>query len=108
MDKFKLGYIVGSLAKASINRRLALALARLAPPELELVEIPIRDLPLYCYDFDGRELWHRDLGPHIVPVCRKRLSNRPLCRACSSPSNWRGRRRFRRQSPKQLVPDSGS
>ena len=52
MDKFKVGYIVGSLAKASINRRLALALARLAPPELELVEIPIRDLPLYCYDFD--------------------------------------------------------
>lgn len=52
MDKFKVGFIVGSLAKASINRRLALALARLAPPELELVEIPIRDLPLYCYDFD--------------------------------------------------------
>lgn len=52
MDRYKVGYIVGSLAKASINRRLALALARLAPPELELVEIPIRDLPLYCYDYD--------------------------------------------------------
>ena len=52
MDTYKVGYIVGSLAKASINRRLALALAKLAPPQLELVEIPIRDLPLYCYDFD--------------------------------------------------------
>ena len=52
MDTYKVGYIVGSLAKASINRRLALALAKLAPPQLELVEIQIRDLPLYCYDFD--------------------------------------------------------
>jgi chromate reductase, NAD(P)H dehydrogenase (quinone) len=53
MDRYKVGYIVGSLAKASINRRLALALAKLAPPELELVEVPIRDLPLYCYDYDN-------------------------------------------------------
>ena len=52
MDKFKVGYIVGSLAKASINRRLALALAKLAPEQLELVEIPIRELPLYSYDYD--------------------------------------------------------
>ena len=52
MDQFKVGYIVGSLAKASINRKLALALAKLAPPGLQLVEIPFRDLPLYCYDYD--------------------------------------------------------
>ena len=26
---------------------------RLAPPELELVEIPIKDLPLYSYDYDA-------------------------------------------------------
>jgi chromate reductase, NAD(P)H dehydrogenase (quinone) len=46
------GYIVGSLAKASINRKLAQALVRLAPPALEMREIPIRDLPLYSYDYD--------------------------------------------------------
>jgi hypothetical protein len=47
------GYIVGSLATASINRTLAKALIRLAPPELEFVEIPIKDLPLYSYDYDA-------------------------------------------------------
>jgi len=47
------GYFVGSLAKASINRKLANALVRLAPAELVLTEIPFRDLPLYCYDSDA-------------------------------------------------------
>jgi chromate reductase len=50
---YKVGYLVGSLAKGSINRLLAKALARLAPPGLELVEIPIKDLPLYSYDYDA-------------------------------------------------------
>jgi chromate reductase len=50
---FKVGYFVGSLATASINRLLARALVRLAPPELQLSEIPIKDLPLYSYDFDA-------------------------------------------------------
>jgi NAD(P)H-dependent FMN reductase len=53
MTTYKVGYIVGSLAAASINRRLAKALIRLAPPELEFVEIPIKDLPLYSYDYDA-------------------------------------------------------
>ena len=52
MTAFTVGYFVGSLAKASINRRLAQALVRLAPPELQMREIPIRDLPLYSYDYD--------------------------------------------------------
>jgi len=47
------GYIVGSLAAASINRKLAKALVRLAPAGLALAEIPIRDLPLYNYDYDA-------------------------------------------------------
>ena len=46
------GYFVGSLAKNSINRKLATALVRLAPSGLEMREIPIRDLPLYSYDYD--------------------------------------------------------
>lgn len=49
----KVGYIVGSLAQASINRRLALALLRLAPAGLAFTEIPIRDLPVYNRDFDA-------------------------------------------------------
>jgi chromate reductase, NAD(P)H dehydrogenase (quinone) len=53
MTTFTVGYFVGSLAKASINRKLALALKRLAPPQLEMREIPIRDLPLYSYDYDA-------------------------------------------------------
>jgi chromate reductase len=53
MMTYKVGYLVGSLAKGSINRLLAKALTRLAPPGLELVEIPIKDLPLYSYDYDA-------------------------------------------------------
>ncbi|MCU1546059.1 MAG: phosphodiesterase [Homoserinimonas sp.] len=50
---YAVGYFVGSLSAASINRKLSQALIRLAPPELEFTEIPIRDLPLYNYDFDA-------------------------------------------------------
>jgi chromate reductase len=53
MSGFKLGYFVGSLASASINRRLAHALVNLAPRELEMKEIPFKDLPLYSYDYDA-------------------------------------------------------
>jgi chromate reductase len=53
MAAFRVGYFVGSLATASINRLLARALVRLAPPELDLTEIPFRDLPLYSYDYDA-------------------------------------------------------
>src|SRR5678809_1697251 len=53
MTTFTVGYLVGSLAKASINRKLALALKRLAPPQLQMREIPIGELPLYSYDYDA-------------------------------------------------------
>ena len=53
MSTFQVGYFVGSLAKASINRKLSRALVRLAPPELELREITFGDLPLYSYDYDA-------------------------------------------------------
>ena len=52
MTNFKVGYFVGSLSSTSINRKLATALVKLAPNELELREIPIRDLPLYSQDYD--------------------------------------------------------
>jgi chromate reductase, NAD(P)H dehydrogenase (quinone) len=53
MAKYKVGYFVGSLSSTSINRMLAKALVRLAPPGLELTEIPIKDLPLYSQDYDA-------------------------------------------------------
>src|SRR5690606_1023705 len=49
----KVGYFVGSLAKGSINRKLATALTRLAPEGLTLEEIPFDDLPLYSWDYDA-------------------------------------------------------
>lgn len=56
MSTYTCGYFVGSLAKRSINRKLANALVRLAPRELQLREIPIGDLPLYSYDYDTNYL----------------------------------------------------
>ena len=53
MTAFTVGYFVGSLARGSLNRKLAIALVRLAPQELTMREIPIRDLPLYSYDYDA-------------------------------------------------------
>lgn len=45
--------IVGSLRKDSVNRKLALALADLAPASLKLEIVEIGDLPLYNQDSDG-------------------------------------------------------
>ena len=53
MTEYHVGYIIGSLAKGSINRLLSKALIKLAPPELVFTEIPIKDLPLYNRDFDA-------------------------------------------------------
>jgi chromate reductase, NAD(P)H dehydrogenase (quinone) len=50
---YKIGYFIGSLATGSINRTLSKALIRLAPAELEFAEIPIKDLPLYSWDYDA-------------------------------------------------------
>lgn len=53
MTAFTVGYFVGSLARGSINRKLATALVRLAPAGLQMREIPIGELPLYSYDYDA-------------------------------------------------------
>lgn len=52
MPNYKVGYFVGSLSSTSINRRLAKALTLLAPSDMDMVEIPIKDLPLYSQDYD--------------------------------------------------------
>lgn len=53
MKRYKVGYLIGSLARESINRKLAKALIKLSPPNLEFTEIPFRDLPLYTPDYDA-------------------------------------------------------
>ncbi len=53
MERYTVGYFVGSLSSTSINRVLSRALIRVAPDDLEFVEIPIRDLPLYSQDYDA-------------------------------------------------------
>ncbi|MGO2053993.1 NADPH-dependent FMN reductase [Glutamicibacter sp. 287] len=52
MRQYSIGYFVGSLATNSINRTLSKALIKLAPENLKFTEIPIKDLPLYSYDYD--------------------------------------------------------
>ena len=52
MAKYKVSYLIGSLATGSINRKLAKALIRVAPHDLDFSEISFRELPLYSYDYD--------------------------------------------------------
>ena len=52
-DTLKVGYFVGSLTTATKNRLLSKALVRLAPPDLQMREIPFKDLPHYSYDYDA-------------------------------------------------------
>lgn len=53
MKTYKVGYLIGSIAKESINRKLAHALFKLAPAQLTFEEISYRDLPIYSYDYDA-------------------------------------------------------
>jgi chromate reductase len=48
----QIGYVVGSLRKESLNRKLANALIKLAPPDFNFKELRIGDLPLYNQDDD--------------------------------------------------------
>ena len=52
MSSYTVGYFVGSLAKNLINRKLSVALTKIAPDDLAMREIPIGNLPLYSYDYD--------------------------------------------------------
>ena len=55
MSKYRIAVVVGSLRKDSFNRKLATALARLAPSEFEFHQVRIDDLPLYNQDDDGNQ-----------------------------------------------------
>ncbi len=53
MNKYEIAVIVGSLSRHSINRNLANAVIKLAPPEFEFTQVQIGDLPLYNQDNDA-------------------------------------------------------
>ncbi len=53
MSQYNIAVVVGSLRRDSFNRKLALAVARLAPSDFTFEELPIGDLPLYNQDDDA-------------------------------------------------------
>ncbi len=52
MPTYDVAVLVGSLRKESFNRKMALALGKLAPPSLRLEVVEIGQLPLYNQDLD--------------------------------------------------------
>ena len=74
MTTYKVGYFIGSLVAACINRQLAKALIKLAPAELTFTEIPIKNLPHYSYDFSHG----------ITPCLYIHCSKEPLWPAAAS------------------------
>src|SRR5690606_22777465 len=55
MAEYPIGVIVGSLRRESFNRKLANAIAKLAPPEFSFTQLRIDDLPLYNQDDDANQ-----------------------------------------------------
>jgi chromate reductase len=55
MAQTRIAVIVGSLRRESFNRRLADALAKLAPADWDLAQLRIDDLPLYNQDDDAHQ-----------------------------------------------------
>jgi chromate reductase len=53
MSQTKIAVVVGSIRKDSFNKKLALALAKLAPSDFLFEHVRIDDLPLYNQDDDG-------------------------------------------------------
>ena len=53
MDQIQIAVIVGSLRRDSFNRKLASAIAKLAPKDFSFKQIEIGDLPLYNQDDDA-------------------------------------------------------
>ncbi len=53
MNEYVIALIVGSLRRDSLNRKLAGAVIKLAPPDLSFRQVQIGDLPLYNADDDA-------------------------------------------------------
>jgi chromate reductase len=55
MPNYKIALIIGSLRKDSFNRKLAMALIKLAPDNFIFEELKISELPLYNQDDDQNQ-----------------------------------------------------
>ena len=55
MSQYQIVVVVGSLRRDSFNRKLATAVAKLAPPEFSFKQVQIGDLPLYNQDYDENQ-----------------------------------------------------
>src|SRR5450755_2710298 len=55
MRQYEVAVIVGSLRRDSFNRKLASAMARLAPSDFSFAQVQIGDLPLYNQDDDANQ-----------------------------------------------------
>ncbi|SIR25937.1 NADPH-dependent FMN reductase [Pseudacidovorax sp. RU35E] len=55
MSQYRIAVLVGSIRQDSLNRKLALALAALAPEDFTFEHLRIDNLPLYNQDFDGKQ-----------------------------------------------------
>jgi chromate reductase len=55
MSQYPIAVVVGSLRRDSLNRRLANAVLKLAPPEFSFEQVQIGDLPLYNQDDDANQ-----------------------------------------------------
>ncbi len=53
MTQYSIAVVVGSLRRDSLNRKLATAIAKLAPQEFSFKQVQIDDLPLYNQDDDA-------------------------------------------------------
>jgi chromate reductase, NAD(P)H dehydrogenase (quinone) len=55
MSTYRIAVVVGSLRRDSFNRKLAMAIVKLAPSEFTFTQVQINDLPLYNQDDDGAQ-----------------------------------------------------
>ena len=55
MSQYQIAVVVGSLRQDSFNRKLAGAVAKLAPPEFSFKQVQIGDLPHYNQDDDANQ-----------------------------------------------------
>ena len=80
---YRVGYFVGSLSSHSINRILSRALIKVAPADLEFVEIPIGGLPLYSRTTMPTTRRRRGRSRTPSPACTPCCSSRPSTTAAS-------------------------
>jgi hypothetical protein len=95
MSQTRIAVVIGSLRKDSFNRKLALAIANLAPSDFTFEHLQIDDLPLYNQDHDatilgrvtlgqgaviGGNVWITDDVPPGASVSQASLQNAPKTR----------------------------